>query len=199
MIKPARRFALLAASLLLGGSTGVLESGKPARQVYLLQPPQAAAAQAQGPALILNVTAVPGLDTDRVLVLGRDARLNPVANAHWADNLPEVLTSLTRRTLSEAGRFERVAVGAIARPDEWLLEIELQAFYGIQGSSGTTERVLLRLEAALRCGERREKILLDEDTAASESSIARLVAAHQQVLDEALRALPGRVVEVCSA
>ncbi len=190
--------AIAAVTLLLSACAGVLESSKPARQVYLLQPPEPpAGAAATGASLILAVAAVPGLDTDRILVLGRDAQLYPVGNAHWADNLPEVMTSLTRRSLAESGRFGRVAIGAIARPDEWHLEMELQAFYGIEGAAGTAERVLLRFEGALRCGPDRHRIVVEETTSTGEARIGRLVEAHQQVLDDALRTLPGRIADAC--
>lgn len=184
---------------LLTACGGVLESRKPARQHYLLQPPTPPAGENTGAVLVLSVSAVPGLDTDRILVLGRDARLNPVAGAHWADHLPEVFTSITRRALSDSGRFERVATGTIARPDEWRLDVELQAFYGIEGAADLTERVMLRLEAALRCGDVRERIVIEETTPARGDRVGSLVAAHQDVLDAALEGLPGRVGDLCGA
>ena len=48
----------------------------------------------------MTVSAVPGLDTDRVLALSTDARLNQYANARWPDHLPEVLTSVMKRSLA---------------------------------------------------------------------------------------------------
>lgn len=203
MFTNAHRRALAPLLLLfaLAGCSGVLESRKPARQVYLLRPPAAAPAGATEAAatLVLAVTAVPGLDTDRILVLGPDARLQQVANAHWADHLPEVFTSVTRRALAESGRFNRVAIGAIARPGEWFAEVELQAFYGVQGAAGTTERVQLRLEIALRCGRHQQRLTVERDRPAGTDGIAGLVAAHQRVLDEALTELPQLIVSTCTA
>lgn len=195
------RQALLLGLTLLAGCSGVLESRKPVRQVFLLQPPQppaVSAGEASGVTLVLAVTAVPGLDTDRILVLGRDARLNPVANAHWADHLPEVFTSVTRRALAGSERFGRVSIGTIARPDEWLLDVELQEFYGVQDAAGRTAAVRLRIDAALRCGTIRQRLTLQESTPASQASLADLVAAHQYVLDVVLNELPGRIASSCS-
>lgn len=201
MSRPMKRSRFLAglALLTLAGCGSVLESGKPARHEYLLRPPSAPAtdAVAGAPSLVLSVSAVPGLDTDRILVLGDDARLNPVANAHWADNLPEVFRSVARRSLADSGRFTGVGVGGMARPDEWQLDMELQAFYGEQDAAGRTERVRLRLEASLRCGGNRERLMIEEQAPADASSVAELVAAHQRVTDAALRPLPDRIVAIC--
>lgn len=198
--KMAAYFVLLSCSI-IAACGSVLESGKPARQVYLLTTPSAPAGSPQTepmPTLILSVKAVPGLDTDLVLVLGNDARLNPVANAHWADNLPEVFTSITRRYLSDTGRFRAVRVSSISRPDEWLLNLELQAFYGTQDAAGTTSGVVLRLEGSLRCNEQDNVIRIDQKTGANGDSLAGLVAAHQRVLDDAMRELPDKIISACA-
>jgi hypothetical protein len=78
--------ALLLASALitLTACTGVLESNKPAREIYLLQPPDNNPQMPvpEAPKLVLSLITVPGLDTDDIQVLSPDARLIPVANAH---------------------------------------------------------------------------------------------------------------------
>lgn len=186
--------------LLLPGCSGVLESNKPAREVYLLQAPAITPLPPAGDAvkLVLAVETVPGLDTDNIQVLHSNARLFPVANAHWPDNLPEVMRSLSRRVLADSGLFQNVSVGTLARPGEWQLELELQAFYGLQDSSNTTTAVLMELEGNLRCGEAGGVISLDSRIALHSSSLPDLVAAHQQALSEVLQALPSRIQQACS-
>lgn len=194
-----RRFALPFAVALLAACGGVLESAKPARQVYLLQPPLPARADSPSDAvLVMTVTAVPGLDTDHILVLGPDARLIPVANAHWADHLPEVFTSVTRRALAESGHFGRVVSGAVARPGEWLLAVELQAFYGLQDSTGSIDHVRLRMEVSVQCRGLRQRFTVDERVAVEAAGIAGLVAAHQRALNDALEPLPQRIASTCA-
>ena len=178
----------------------ILESGKPARQVYLLQTPSSPNGiqpAPDAPNLIISVRAVPGLDTDRILVLGHEARLAPVANAHWPDHLPEVFTSLTRRYLSDLHQFQSVREGSIARPGEWLLELELQAFYGVQSAASVTSSVLLQLEGLLRCGDTKKLLHVSEQASVSAESLSSLVAAHQQVIDAALPALSSKLSEAC--
>lgn len=187
---------------LVTGCSGVLESGKPARQVYMLHSSSvtsgASASEPVG-SLVLSVHVVPGLDTDQVQVLGTDARLLPAANARWADNLPEVFTSVTRRYLSNTRQFKSVHVGSIARPDEWLVELELQAFYGTQGSSGATTGVDLKLEVMVRCNEQQHVREIEQQAGVAGDTLATLVAAHQQALDAAVRELPGLITQACGA
>jgi len=200
------KFAKLGSTVLscclLAACSGVLESSKPARQVYMLHPPSSSsdAMAVESPAaLIMSVRAVPGLDTDRILVLGADARLNPVANAHWSDNMPEVFTSVIRRYLSDTNQFGAVKEGTIARPGDWLMELELQAFYGTQTSGGNTNSVALQMEGWLRCGGGQHVFSITQETSASGDSLSGLVAAHQRVLDKALIQLPAKITESCDA
>ena len=198
-MKTVRLVTLIALSLSLT-CCGLLESGKPARQVYLLDTPLAPASSGQTPAaptLIISVSAVPGLDTDRILVLGEDARLNPVANAHWPDHMPEVFTSITRRYLSDSRQFLSVIQGSIARPGEWLLELELQAFYGTQSSADITSGVTLQMEGLLRCGGKHHVLRITQQSPVSGDNLSSLVAAHQRVLDAAMRELPSDIVNAC--
>ena len=194
------RSILMLACACLAACGSVLDSGKPARQVYLLQTPSAQAATGTpAPVLVISVTAVPGLDTDVIMALGDDSRLVPVANAHWPDHMPEVFTSIIRRYLSETRRFRAVQEGEIARPGEWQLDLELQAFYGILDSSGGTTAVQLKMEGLLQCGDDQQVLRLAEESGVDSGSLASLVAAHQRVVDAAMRGLPERITAICPA
>jgi len=192
---------LILAVLGLNGCAGVLESNKPAREVYLLQAPESHSTPvaADAATLVMSLTTVPGLDTDDIQVLGSNSRLNPVANAHWADNLPEVMKSLSRRTLIDSGKFRSVSLANLARPGEWQVELELQAFYGLQDSSGVTRSVLFRMEASIRCGDQSGLAHLESRQSVSSSSLADLVSAHQQALNESLPRLASEIEQACSA
>jgi ABC-type uncharacterized transport system auxiliary subunit len=190
---------LILTAIGLSACAGVLESNKPAREVYLLQAPATSPVtpSPDAPRLVLSVFTVPGLDTDNIQVLHPNARLFPVANAHWPDNLPEVMSSLSRRALMDSGLFRSISMSTIARPGEWLLELELQAFYGLQDSSGATIAVLMQLEGNLRCEERTEVLRLESRKSVQSGSLPDLVAAHQQALNETLQALPERIQQAC--
>ena len=132
MNKKPRLPLLFVSTLLLASCSGVMDSAQPAKQYYMLSPLSGGAGTggtAQGPELSLAVSAVPGLDSDRVQALSGDARLNYYANARWPDHLPEVLTSVIKRSLSASGQFSGVTQGNRVRGDGWLLQLEVQQFF----------------------------------------------------------------------
>jgi ABC-type uncharacterized transport system auxiliary subunit len=195
------RLAAVAGTCLLTACGGLLESGKAARQVYMLQTPGASSQPAGGDkatALVLSVSAIPGIDSDLVQVLDPDAQLSPVANAHWPDHLPEVLSSITRQYLSDTGQFESVRMGKIARPDQWLLELEISAFNGTRDASDSFTGVVLEMEGMLHCNDTNRDLSIHQQSGVAGDSLAALVSAHQQVLDAALRALPGQIIQACA-
>ena len=84
MKNTTRLTVLTLAVFLLSACSGVMDSKRDARQTYLLTPAISAGdagAVANAPSLSLEVSVVPGLDTDRIMALSPDARLNPYANA----------------------------------------------------------------------------------------------------------------------
>jgi hypothetical protein len=112
--------------------------------------------------------------------------------------MPEVFSSITRRYLSKSHQFRTVVQGSIARPGEWMLDLELQAFYGTQGSAGALSGVVLELEGLLRCGGKQHVLRIAQQTSASGENLSGLVAAHQRVIDAALNELPADIVEACT-
>ena len=188
--------------MLLTACAGVLTSEQPARQNYLLRPYEATAAPGDGaarPALLLQLDVVPGLDTDRILALDADARLNHYANARWPDHLPEVLASVLRRSLESSGRFGSVEVAATGAPDAWFLELELREFYGIHGADGMTSAVRAGLAGHLACGGETHALSVAESAPVTEERLATVVAAHQAALDGVTRQLLERIQALCAA
>ena len=192
MKNPTALFYAVFSALALTACSGILNSGKPARQVYLLEPLAASSpseADANGPELAITVTAVPGLDTEHILSLGSDARLHQVANARWTDHQPEVLTSISRRSLASTGRFSRVTEGPNAHGTSWRLELEIQEFFGVQDGGGDTSSVRIRLEGVIRCNGAEPVFSLADETSVGQQNLGAIVAAHQRVLDSAMRQL----------
>lgn len=197
---PLLKFLLLGLiASCLPACTGILESNRPAREVYLLHPPggPAVTPPEDAPKLVLSLVTVPGLDTSSIQVLNPNARLIPVANAHWADNLPEVMSSLSRRSLMDSGLFSDVSLGDIARPGNWSLQLELQAFYGVQDNTGETQSVLVKLGGSMRCGESSEVLRLQSSNRVATANMTDLVAAHQQSLSDILQELPLKIRQAC--
>jgi len=191
--------ALLLA-VILPGCSGLLTSEQPARQNYLLQPLGAAGGGFEGSphvSLRLGLGVIPGLDTDRILALDPDARLIPYANARWPDRLPEVLSSVLQRSLEGTGRYAQVASGGRAAEGEWVLDLELRAFYGIRTRAGSTDSVRIALAGTLACGAETGRLSLTHSAPVAEERLAAVVAAHQAALDAVTRQLVEQLGERC--
>jgi len=187
--------------MLLAACSGVMDSKQPARQYYMLTPYSGAAetaSPAQGPELSITVSAVPGLDTDRVLALRSDARLNQYANARWPDHLPEVLTSVMKRSMMSTGRFSAVEESTRASGDGWLLALEVQQFYGIRNAAGDTSAVRVEMAGSIECNGNHGTFTLSDSNQVSDERLSAVVAAHQQGLDDITRQLLEQISKTCS-
>ena len=201
MKKKTLLLALAAMTMLLAACSGVMDSKQPARQAYMLTLYSGAADTAnpaQGPELSITVSAVPGLDTDRVLALSNDARLNQYANARWPDHLPEVLTSIVKRSLMSAGRFSAVEESNRASGDGWLLVLEVQQFYGIRNASGDTSTVNVEMAGFIECNDLRDSFTLSDSNPVADERLSAVVAAHQRGLDDVTAQLLEQINETCS-
>jgi ABC-type uncharacterized transport system auxiliary subunit len=194
-----RPLAVLLAAAALSACSGVLTSDQAAKRYYALMPLSGspAAADAEAPALALRLTAVPGLDSDRIQALGTDASLQRYANARWPDHLPEVLGSVLRRSLEESGRFSAVTTGARAPAGAWSLELEIQQFYGVQTASRVTRSVVVELAGELACGGLSHRIRLEHDSPVAEERLVAVVSAHQEGLDAVTRDLLSTIGSAC--
>ena len=187
--------------MLLAACSGVMDSKQPARQAYMLTPYSGAANTAnpaQGPELSITVSAVPGLDTDRVQALSNDARLNQYANARWPDHLPEVLTSIMMRSLMSTGRFSSVEESNRANGDGWLLVLEVQQFYGIRNASGDTSTVIVEMAGSIECNDLRDSFTLSDSNSVADERLSAVVAAHQRGLNAVTEQLLDQINETCS-
>jgi ABC-type uncharacterized transport system auxiliary subunit len=202
MMKNKSRLTILAlAFLLVSACSGVMDSKQAARQTYLLTPDPSiagATAPATAPSLAVAISVVPGLDTDRVMALGPDARLSPYANARWPDHLPEVITSVLKRSLASSGRFSSVEASSRAADDGWSLTLELQQFYGIQNSTGETSSVRVEFAGTLMCNGKNVPLRLSDSNSVSEERLSAVVAAHQRGLNGVTRELLEQVNNSCS-
>ncbi len=192
--------ALLVATVQITACSGLLTSDTAARRNYLLEPYTGYSGVDTGeawPALVISVSAVPGLDTNHIQALGSDARLIQYANARWADFLPEVLISVIRRSLVSTGRFETVKTKPGSDPDQWSLELEVQQFYGILDAASGTSSVKVRFEGNLSCNEQEHQLQLNASEPVREDRLAAVVRAHQQALDDTSSQLMQSIMDYC--
>lgn len=193
-IPDSLRVVVLLIPLTLTACSGLLESNEPADRVYRLASfvMDATSEDASSyPSLQVTITAAPGMDTDRLLVLEGDARLNHYAAARWPDNAPEVLGSALRTTLQSVGTFSRVNHAASAHGADWLLELEIRELF-VESNT-----VRWNLGGYVSCHGADRPVSLRSSVATDDSSLRLIVAAHQKALDEVSGKLADELADIC--
>lgn len=184
-------FCLLILTLSISACTGLTRSDQAASKTWWLKP-YAGMTQETPPAAVLpvaiSVTVVPGLDTDRILTLSEDARLNQFAAARWADNLPELASSLVGRTLESTGRFKILSERVGAGTESCDLQLELQEFFAGIGTSGQTVGVSVAINGRYQCEFVAPVLIkLKASIPVHDERMNVIVAAFQQALDSVMK------------
>jgi len=124
--------------------------------------------------------------------------LNQYANARWPDHLPEVLTSVMKRSLASTGQFSVIEASDRKVGGGWLVKLEVQRFYGLQNASGDTSSVVIQMSASIECKGMNRSYTLTDSNPVADQRLSAVVAAHQRGLDEITRRLLEKISEACS-
>ena len=196
-VRPTFLAGVVVLSCGIAACSGMLNSNQPAERVYWLEPfivQQAVVTDGSQPSLAVSVSAAPGLDTDRLLILEPGARLNHYAAARWPDNIPEVLESLLRTTLESTGQFSRLTRGPTSRSTDWALELEVRELYTLANA----RRVHMVLSGYVSCGASDYAIAMQGTAGIDDNRLSEIVAAYQHALNEVSRQLVAQMAEACS-
>ena len=179
--------------LSVSACSGLTHSDKPATVKWWLKP-YTGLSQVTAPKPVelvaLSVTAVPGLDTDRILTLSDDAELKHFAGARWVDNLPELVTSLLGRSLEATGRFEVLAGRRGSGTENCSLGLELQEFYASLSPSGRTSTVQVSINGRYHCESATPVMIqLSASIPVNDDRMSVIVAAFQQGMDSVMKEL----------
>ena len=180
-------------AMTLGGCSGLTRSDIPANKTWWLEPFESERLDLtaeQVTTVSLAVTVVPGLDSNRILTLSDDAELNRYSAARWADNLPELVTSLVARTMNMSGRFDVASAGGFKGSNHCDLQLEVREFFAELDGSAKTIGVRVAVNGHYRCDSADPiEINLNSSVPVYENNMSVIVAAFQQALDEVLAAL----------
>ncbi len=193
---PGIRRAMVAASLFVFSVLGLVACGslldteRPADVRYWLEPLASGGAQPLAPfRLELELSVVPGLDTERVLMLDRSARLGALGAARWADSLSEVLGSVMARSLAVQGARVAAPYGA-KDPETCRLELAFREFFAT--GSGQPDAVRASVSGRLDCPSEGWQLAAQETRQTTQSADA-VVAALQSALDDVTRDISGQI------
>jgi ABC-type uncharacterized transport system auxiliary subunit len=196
-LRPAFLTGIVVLSCGIASCSGMLNSNQPAERVYWLEPfiaQQAVVTDSPQPSLSVSVSAAPGMDTDRLLILEPGARLNQYAAARWPDNFPEVLESLLRTTLESTGRYSRLTRGPTSRAPDQVLELEVRELYTL----ASERRVHMAMSGYISCGASDFAIALQATAGIADDRLSEIVAAYQQALNEVSRQLVAQLADACN-
>ncbi len=179
--------------LVVTSCAGLTRSEQAATRTWLLHPGgQGASAAASAPVtgISITVTAIPGLDNDRILTLSGEGELNHISGARWADNVPELVTSLVARTLQQTAYFDVDSSRSDSAPKDCGLQLLIQEFYVIIGSAGHTSAVRLAMTGTYRCRTGKyQAINLNASIPVQDPRMGDVVAAFQHGMDDMLAQL----------
>ena len=195
MLCTIRLVSFLVLPIGIAACAGMLDSNQPAEKIYWLEPlivQQASVPDGARSSLAVSVSAAPGLDTDRLLVLGPGSRLNHYAAARWPDHIPEVLESLLRTTLESTKRYSRVTASPTSRATDWELELEVRELYTLANAS---ESVRMVLSGYVTCHESEHAIAMQANVGINNNRLSEIVAAYQHALNEVSRQLVTQLSE----
>ena len=178
---------LLSIAFAVSACGGLTRSDKPAISTWWLKPYTGTLQMAYPKAVLsvaVTVTVVPGLDTDQILTLSDNAELNHISGARWADNLPELLTSLVARTLQAAGRFKIVSDYDGKAEEDCNLELELRQFFTTLNPAGQTSEVNIAINGQYQCGSAEPIVVTSSASVPVDNvRINVIVAAFQKATD----------------
>ena len=201
MIRPIYLLGILTLSVGIAACSGLLNSNEPAERVYWLEPlivQKSVVADVGLPSLGVSVSARPGLDTDRLLILGPGARLNHYAMARWPDNIPEVLESLLKTTLESSARYSRVTAGPSSVSMDWTLELEVRELFTQASTPDNARMVRMVLSGYVSCPESDHAIAMRARVEIGNNRLSHIVAAYQQALNDVSRQLVTQLAEACN-
>jgi len=177
--------------LSIGACSGLTQSDKPAIKRWWLEPYViAVTAEPAAPPVpvVLSVTVIPGLDSDRILTLSDDAELSQFAAARWVDHLPELVSSLVGRALQATGQFEIVSERAASRAQVCHLDLDVREFFADIDSAGGVNGVRVAIDGSFGC---ESSVSVVFHSAASvpvtDERMNVIVAAFQQAMDSVTR------------
>jgi len=201
MLRTIKSMSVLLLLFGIASCAGLLDSNQPAEKIYWLDPyivQQATVFDGAQSSLAVSVSAAPGLDTDRLLILGPGARLNHYAAARWPDHFPEVLESLLRTTLESTERYSRVTAGATSRPTDWVLDLEVRELYTLTNPSENAPMVRMVLSGYVSCLDSDYAIAMQANAGIDDDRLSEIVAGYQHVLREISRQLVAQLAKSCN-
>lgn len=154
MIRPGHSIALVLGVCALLAACGVLRSNVVQRQAYVLRtaaPAGASAAKEPVSATlqIMRPFPAPGLESDHILLVHADRRLDYYDGSRWAAPLPDVVAAFVAETFRASGAFRSVVDERAPLAADYLLRISVRHFEAQYASDGAAPQVRVTFDCIL--------------------------------------------------
>ena len=198
------RALVLLLTLGLSACGGLFKTERPVATAYALSAPQAAAFSPQLTSVLLvqRVTAVPGLESDRIVLAFPDGRTEAYAGVRFAAPVPELVqTALTESLRARSGWLavldERGDLSA-----QFRVQTEIREFTAHAASPEAPPRVRIRLIGIVsrpRGGELLVPVAATGEAQASDFRQGAVIAAFNEALGAALTQYGDAIHAACAA
>jgi len=191
-------------SLALTACGGLLETTIPPPQTYLLRLPAragASGAPASGSVRVQRPEAGPGLNTDHIVLLRSERRLDVYSAARWAEAAPDLLESIMVDQLRGSGLFTAVFDDATPYAPKYNLRCGLTRFEA-DYTGGRNPTVQVTLDCTF--GRHRDRALLGNFIAsgsavANDDRLGDVVAAFEAATAKAVAEVERHTAEALAA
>jgi cholesterol transport system auxiliary component len=185
----------------LAGCSGLLETDAQPVQSYVLRvtpsdPPDGA--PIKGSLRVSRPIASPGLETERIVLVQSDHRLNYFTASRWAGNLPEVVEALAVERLRGTGMWSVVQDSRSSFPGDYTLQITVRRFDADYTENPNAPIIRVALDCVL--GRRMDRELLatfstEVNEQTTENRLASVVGAFEVATNKALTTIAERAAE----
>ena len=175
--------------------SSLLKSEEMPERVYLLKPYLSPINNEESleKDISLSVSAIPGLDTNKILILESDAHLNHYASARWTAYSTEVISSLFSNTLESSGFHLVDAANSTLRTDT--INLEIKKFYT------TNSSVHMNVMGNIKCNSENNKfinpIILRAVIGVKDNKLSEIVAAYQMAINQVSNDLLDQAIDAC--
>lgn len=205
MKRMKKLFGILLCMSLLSACASLFENDEPPERIYLLKPmlvetklvDATSSNKNDLPSMSLSVTATPGLDTNKILILQPDAHLNHYASARWTDNSTEVFSSLLRNTLESSGKYSRVTQDTTPMLIDQTLELEIRELFTLNDSYNMATKVKMTMQGYINCSDQEHPITLKASENVNSNKLSGIVAAYQVMVNNISQQLLDKTSQVC--
>lgn len=200
------RCVLVLGALMLSGCSGLLHRDAVPDQTYILRAtPATSAAAAPGagaPSLRIGRTlAAPGLDTDRVVLVRSDHRMDHFAGSRWVTPIPQLVEDLAAATLRSSGSWGSVHDSQGAFPTEYFLQLDIRRFEA-DYSAGEVPKVYVAIDCTLGKRADREQVkhfVAEGNAAADANRMSSVVDAFESASQMALSIIAERSAQMLAS